>query len=126
MRSTVCTVGNGGSKPIESAELCRRALEALEEKKGQDLVLLDVRDISSVTDYFLIATGTSAPHIRALAEELEVSLKREGARRFGHSGTPESGWIVVDYVDVVIHVFSSEARAYYDLEKLWSDAVVVT
>ena len=126
MLNTVCTVRDGGSEHIESAELCRWAREALEDKKGQDLVLLDVRDVSSVTDYFLIATGTSAPHIRALVEDIEVSLKREGARRFGHSGTPESGWIVLDYVDVVIHVFSPEARAYYDLEKLWSDAVVMT
>ena len=87
MLNTVCTVRDGGSEHIESAELCRWAREALEDKKGQDLVLLDVRDVSSVTDYFLIATGTSAPHIRALAEELEVRIVQAAVfhcERVGH------------------------------------------
>ena len=130
MPSTACTgddrPGRGGKRHIEAAELCDRARHALEEKKAQDLVLLDVRKLSSVTDYFLIATGTSAPHLKALTEEVEVPLKKAGVKRFSHSGTPESGWVVIDYVDVVIHIFSAEARRYYDLEKLWSDAVVVT
>ena len=85
--------------------------------------MLDVRDLSSVTDYYLICTGTSIPHLKALSEEVDVTLKHEGSPCFKRSGTPDSGWIVIDYVDVVVHVFSSETREYYDLERLWKDAV---
>ena len=86
-------------------------------------MLLDVKDLSSVTDFYLICSGTSGPHIKALAEEVDVALKHEGAPCFKKSGTPDSGWMVIDYVDVVIHVFSAEMRDYYDLERLWKDAV---
>lgn len=86
-------------------------------------MLLDVRDLSSVTDYYLICTGTSAPHVKALSEDVDVTLKHEGSPCFKRSGTPDSGWMVIDHVDVVIHVFSPEMREYYDLERLWKDAV---
>ena len=85
-------------------------------------MILDVRNLSSVTDYYLICSGNSAPHLRALAEDVDVTLKHEGFACFRKSGTPDSGWMVVDYVDVVVHVFSAETRAYYDLERLWKDA----
>ncbi len=86
------------------------------------MLLLDVRKVSSVTDYFLIATGTSAPHLKALAEDVDVQLKGNGVRSYRHSGDAESGWIVLDYVDLVVHLFTPEVRAYYDLERLWKDA----
>ncbi len=85
-------------------------------------MLLDVRELSTVTDYFLMVTGTSAPHIKALADETVVTLKKEGVRCYRRSGTPESRWIAMDLVDVVVHIFSAETRSYYALEELWSDA----
>ena len=75
-----------------------------------------------MTDFFLMVTGTSAPHIKALSEEVQVSLKKSGVHCYRKSGTPESQWIALDYVDVVVHIFSAETRAYYALEELWSDA----
>lgn len=103
-------------------ELAQRAGQILEGKKAEQLLVLDVRKVSSVTDFFLIATGTSAPHLKALAEEVDVRLKAEGVRSYRHSGESESGWIVLDYVDLVVHLFTPEVRSYYDLERLWKDA----
>lgn len=111
-----------GRRAIEGLEIALKAKEALLEKKGEDLVLLDVREISSITDYYLIATGHTAPHLKALSQEVERALKKERVRCFRHSGTPESGWFVADYIDAVVHIFTSEMRGFYNLEQLWSDA----
>ncbi|MEM7396791.1 MAG: ribosome silencing factor [Verrucomicrobiota bacterium] len=110
----------------ETIETVRLAKEALENKKGIDIVVLDVRKTSSVTDYYLIASGSSAPHIKALAEEVEVNLKKSGQHPYRKSGTPDSEWMATDYVDTVVHIFSPESRDYYALEKLWNDAPQVT
>lgn len=96
--------------------------DALESKKGADLEILDVRKVSSITDYYVMATGNSAPHIKALADEVEAALKKTKVRCYRRSGTPDSGWVALDYLDAVIHVFSREARDYYGLSALWSDA----
>ncbi len=87
-------------------------VKALEAAKGVDIRTYDVRGKSGITDYFVVATGAAAPHLKALVKALPK------ANRI--SGDPESGWIVADYIDVVVHVFSAEARAYYALEKLWA------
>lgn len=84
---------------------------ALEDGKGEDVKVYDVRGKSSLADYFVVATGAAAPHLKALAKALPKAYRT--------SGDPESGWMVSDYIDVVVHVFSAEARAYYALEKLW-------
>ena len=110
---------------IEGRDLALRARDILDDKKGIDIVLLDVRNLSSVTDYYVICSGTSTPHIKALAQDVDVTLKHEDNPCFKKSGTAESGWMIIDYVDVVVHVFSGEAREYYDLERLWKDAVRV-
>ena len=83
--------------------------------------MLDVREISNLTDYCVIATGTSAPHLKALMSEVQHRVKQLGltARR---SGLPESGWVVVDCFDAVVHIFAPEAREYYAIEKLWKGA----
>lgn len=103
-------------------KLARAALAALDEKKGIDPLVLDVSELSNVTDYYVMVTGNSPPHVKALSEELHRSLKQQGLRTHRQSGTPDSGWVVMDYVDVVVHIFSPDARAYYALEELWSDA----
>ncbi len=97
-------------------------MAALDDKKGVQPVILDVQELSNVTDFFVIVHGNSTPHLKALAEEVHLQLKQAGAGSSKKSGTPESGWIVMDFVDVVVHVFSSETRDYYALEELWSDA----
>ncbi len=93
--------------------MTKAIVQALEDAKGQDIKVYDVRGTSGLTDYFVVATGAAAPHLKALVKALPKKAYRV-------SGDPESGWIVADYVDVIVHVFSPEARAYYALEKLWS------
>ncbi len=95
-------------------------VKALEDRKGMDIKVYDVRGKSSLADFFVVATGTAAPHLKALIAESQSVMKESGVQSYRTSGDPESGWIVVDYVDVVVHVFSPEARAYYALEKLWA------
>ena len=95
----------------------------MEDIKGVDIVLLDVTGQSNVTDYYVMVTGNSPPHLKALTDEVEKVLKGQGVRAFRKSGTPESAWIVMDYIDVVVHLFAPDTRAYYALEELWSDAV---
>lgn len=93
--------------------------QALEDRKGSDVKIYDVRGKTSLADYFIVATGAAAPHLKALIAESQAVMKKNGISSFRTSGDPESGWIVVDYIDIVVHVFSPEARAYYALEKLW-------
>lgn len=95
---------------------------ALEDKKAVDVRAYDVRGISGFADAFVVATGTAAPHLKALVAGAQSAMKDVGVDSYRTSGDPQSGWIVVDYVDIVVHVFSPEARAYYALEKLWKDA----
>ena len=94
--------------------------KALQDRKGEDVKIYDVRGKSSLADFFVVATGTAAPHLKALVAESQSVMKAAGVASYRTSGDPESGWIVVDYVDVVVHVFSPEARAYYALEKIWA------
>ena len=95
---------------------------ALADRKAVDVKAYDVRGISGFTDAFVVATGTAAPHLKALVAGTEVAMRDAGVNAYRTSGDPQSGWIVVDYVDLVVHVFSPEARTYYALEKLWTEA----
>ena len=100
-------------------EQVKIVVEALKEKKAVDVKTYDVRGISGLCDAFVVATGTAAPHLKALVAGTQRAMREAGVQSYRTSGDPESGWIVVDYVDVVVHVFSPEARAYYALERLW-------
>ncbi len=117
---------NSDRRPAGKAEtlsLLRLAAKTLDDKKAEELTILDVRGLSPVTDYYLIACGLSQPHLKALSEELQVSLKKQaGFHVYRRAGTPESEWMALDYVDVVVHLFSPQARSFYDLETLWADA----
>lgn len=98
------------------------AAQAL-EKIGGDVVVLDVRDISSVADYFIIITATSVPHLKALVGHLEETVRKElGRRALAVDGEPASEWVLIDFGSVLVHIMSAEARAKYELERLWSDA----
>ena len=104
---------------MTAEEQAQAVAAALEERKGMEVKVWDVRGKSPLTDFFVVATGAAAPHLKALVAESQAVMKKAGVASFRTSGDPESGWIVVDYIDVVVHVFSPEARAYYALEKLW-------
>jgi ribosome-associated protein len=106
-------------------ETVRRLAEAASEKKGRDLLALDVQQLTSFTDAFLIATGTSDRHVRSVVDAvLEVSQKM-GRSPLGVEGYEEGRWVLIDLNDVVVHVFQEEVREYYDLERLWGDAPVI-
>lgn len=103
-------------------EQVKLIVQALEDKKASDIRTYDVRGVSGLCDAFVVATGIAAPHLKGIISGVQGAMKDAGENSYRLSGDPESGWIVVDYVDVVVHVFSPEARAYYALEKLWDKA----
>lgn len=92
------------------------------ERHCSDIVVLDLRGLSPAADYFVIATGTSDRQMRTVADEICMEAKKQNAQRFGRAGYEQGRWIVLDFIDVVIHIFDSEYRDYYDLELLWGDA----
>ena len=103
-------------------EQVKLIVQALEDKKASDIRTYDVRGVSGLCDAFVVATGIAAPHLKGIISGVQGAMKDAGENSYRTSGDPESGWIVVDYVDVVVHVISPEARAYYALEKLWDKA----
>ena len=105
------------------AQLCR---EFADNKKAENIVILDVRKLSSVTDYFVITSGTSAPHLRAIVDEVTDKLRDEhGVRPRAVDGNINTAWVVLDYFDVIVHVMRRDMREYYDLDGLWGDAARV-
>ncbi|MCK4305336.1 MAG: ribosome silencing factor [Candidatus Eisenbacteria sp.] len=104
-------------------ELARSAAVLAAEKRGEDIVILDLRKFSIGCQFFVLVSATAARHVRALAEWIEDELqRRHGARLWHREGLTHASWILLDYVDVVIHIFQREARQYYLLERLWGDA----
>ena len=102
-------------------EALRLALVAFEDKKAFDIVLLDISKVATFASYFLMCSGDSSRQIQAIADEVEKKLKENGIRPNHVEGYRHAEWILMDYVDLVVHVFSKSARAYYDLERLWRD-----
>ena len=103
--------------------MAARCAELAADKKAEDVVALDLRGISNFTDFFVICSGTSEPHLKAIASEIEGRLKLDNkVKPVAVDGYPMSQWIVIDYSDVVVHIFHEEKRGYYSLEDLWSDA----
>lgn len=101
------------------ARLCR---EAALDKKAENIIIFDVRATSSVTDFFVLCSGNSEPHLKAIADGISRRLREEGVRVASHDGMPPSRWIVLDYRDVLVHIFHPEFRERYGLEHLWGDA----
>ena len=100
----------------------QRAARAARDRKALDLVVLDVQGLSSVTDYFLVCSGRSTTHLATITEAIRAELKQDGVRPLHAEGATESGWVLLDYGDVLMHVFLEDTRAYYALERLWGDA----
>jgi ribosome-associated protein len=108
---------------MDSKKLAQLCWEYADNKKAEDLVILDVRELSSVTDYFVICSGTSEPHLRAISEEILTKLRDEqNLRPRAIDGTLQTAWMVLDYFDVIVHVMKKDVREKYDLEALWGDA----
>jgi ribosome-associated protein len=108
---------------MDSRELALRCRELVDSKKAENIVVLDVREVSSITDYFVIATGTSEPHLRAIVDTVQDKLQEDYALKpRATDGTVQTPWVVLDYFDVIVHVMRADVRERYDLEGLWSDA----
>lgn len=111
---------------MDGLALAHAAARVLDDKKAEDMVLLDLRDQSPVMDYALIVTGTSTPHLKALYDSAQRELKKQGEHCYRRAGVPDGGWMILDYVDLVIHILSPEAREFYALEAVWPEAPKVT
>lgn len=110
------------TETIASPELAQRAAALMLDRKATDIALLDLRGISSATDFFVIASGTSDTHVRAIAEHVMEELRREGVRAHHVEGLDTGRWALIDYIDFVVHVFHPKLREFYQLERLWGDA----
>jgi len=106
-------------------EMAHTIVNALEEKKGEDILLLDVQKVASFTDYFVICTATSNRMLNALADAVTEKTRLQHKRKGRLEGTPEAGWLVLDYGSVVVHLFDEDLRRYYKLEELWSEGKIV-
>lgn len=106
-------------------ELARKAKAVAEEKKAQDVVILDVRSLTPVTDYFVIGSAPTRIQVRAIARAIRERLAEDGAILHHQEGEDDSGWVLLDYGAVVVHVFVESMRRFYDLERLWSEAILV-
>jgi ribosome-associated protein len=109
-----------------SAELAQRAAGILLDRKANDVVLLSLKGVSDMTDYFLIASGTSDTHVRALGNAVMEDMKKETGQTAHHAeGLSQGRWVLLDYVDFVVHVFHPTLRNFYQIERLWADAEVI-
>ena len=110
---------------LTAKEVALQVTKALDEKKGMDIKLLRISDVSSLADYFLICTGTSNTHVKTLCDFAEYTMEQLGEPMLGREGHRGNSWELLDFGSVVVHVFTDEARKFYDLERLWADAEVV-
>ncbi|MBI9035071.1 MAG: ribosome silencing factor [Bacteroidales bacterium] len=105
---------------MKTKELTHIIIDILEEKKGEDIVLLDISEVADFADYFIICSGTSSRMVSSLADSVTNVMRKQHKLKMKVEGNPSGGWQVLDYGDVIVHVFSPEQREYYQLENLWS------
>ncbi len=116
------------TSPSTKASIRAQALRAAQlclEYKANDVVLLDLRHVSDMTDFFIVASGTSDTHVRSLGERVMEDMRKEGVRVNHVEGLPQGRWVLLDFVDFVVHLFHPTLRSFYQLERLWGDAEVV-
>lgn len=109
-----------------SAELARLAIAALEDKKAEDVRVIDIGDVSVLADYFIIASGNNRIQVQAMADEVEERLGRAGAIPKQIEGYQAGNWVLLDFGDVIIHIFDAQNRLFYDLERIWKDGTQIT
>ena len=107
---------------LEAIEVAHKVVEAASDKQGKDIVLLDTRRVCSFADYFVICSGETKRQIEAIRDEVGHILKKEGILPHHHEGTLDSGWLLLDFGDVIVHIFATSEREYYQLDRLWSQA----
>lgn len=110
---------------MTSKELAKKIAELGWQKKGNDILLLDVQELTDVSDYFVIISGESEPHVKALSDHLEEKLKEGGVRVWHKEGYRHLNWVLLDYIEVVVHIFQEHVREHYGIEKLWGDAHII-
>jgi ribosome-associated protein len=111
--------------PTQPLELAQKIADLLSDRQAADIVLMDIGKVTTFTDYFVIATASNPRHMNALIDALDRDLRDDGVRPRRTEGAPDSGWVLIDFGDAIVHLFSPEERAYYNLESLWSKGVSV-
>lgn len=109
-----------------SKDMARLAYEALDEKKAEDIKVLEISNITVIADYFIIANGTNSSQVQALVDNVQEKLYKQGYEPKRIEGLRSTNWILIDYGDVIVHIFSKEDRSFYDLERIWRDGKTVT
>ncbi len=113
------------SEKFTSKEIALAAIEALEDKKGEDIKVIDISEVSILADYFIIASGNNRNQVQALCDNVEEKLGKMGVIKKQIEGYDNGNWILVDYLDIVIHIFDKENRLFYDLERIWRDGKMI-
>jgi len=111
-----------GEKPLESKEKALEAAKASLDKKAKDVLILDLQGLTTITDFFVICSGESTTQVKAIVEQIKERFDTAGIKPLGIEGLSYSHWVLMDYGDVIIHIFEGETRSFYELEKLWIDA----
>ena len=106
---------------MDSRETAKLAVKALEDKKAEDIRVIDISEVTVIADYFIIATGTNRTQIQTLADHVEETLGRAGAELKQAEGYDSANWVLLDFRDVIVHIFDRENRLFYDLERIWRD-----
>ena len=114
------------SNPMGSQIHAQRISELMLEKKALDIIIIDVRGITTLTDFFVVCTSASEPQTRAITDHINLIMKKEGIASWHIEGYQHLDWVLIDYVNIVAHIFSKETRAYYEFERLWADGVITT
>ncbi len=109
---------------MEGYQLAKRVAELALDKKGIDISIIDLNGLTSSFDYFVVITGSVDQHIKALADHIRKELSREGVKPIGYEGVSNLRWVLLDFVDVVVHIFDPETRDFYKIESIWKDAKI--
>ena len=110
---------------LDTVQLARVAVDTASDKKAFDILLLDIREVTTIADYFVICSGNNARQIQAIADAVDEELGKQGVRLLHREGVAETGWVLLDFGDVIMHIFAPQEREYYRLERLWSEAKTV-
>lgn len=110
---------------MQTIDLVKKIVEALEDKKAEDITVLDIGEVSSIADYFIIANGNNANQLTAMEDAVDEVMYTNGVHQKQVEGTGNSTWILMDYQDIIVHLFSKEDRQFYDLDRIWRDGKVV-